>query len=130
MLKFYSQNKELIDNLWAFLGILAGVMALWWKISLSFTKTYLEFHRLQLHTKQMEAVLNQMTRALITHTEQLDARERDLRKLEGAIEVQRRDLVGIIASLQQSTGSLDAMWRTLQNLFPERVPRRASDKAG
>jgi hypothetical protein len=59
----------------------------------------------------------------------LKIRERDHAKTEGKLEQTQQSLVQVIATLQQASGSLNALWKTLQTLHPERVPKRASDRS-
>jgi hypothetical protein len=55
-------------------------------------------------------------------------RDRTESKHEGRMEQLQSATMKVIGSLQQVSGSLDAVWRTLQRLHPEVVPKRASDR--
>lgn len=103
--------------------------ALWWKFSRwinnkeAFQK---ETNRL---LKEFGATISKLSETHTVMTVKLEEREKDLLKLEGALEVQRKDMIGVITSLQKTAGSLDALWRTMQNVYPDQVERRMSDKS-
>jgi seryl-tRNA synthetase len=69
-----------------------------------------------------------LTESITILSVKLEEREKDTMKLEGAIDAQRKDMVSVITSLQRTSSSLDALWRTMQNLYSDKVPRRISDK--
>lgn len=69
-----------------------------------------------------------LTNALTRFGVKIEARERDTIRLEGAMDATRKDMIQLVSAVQQASGSLDGLWRTLQTLFPSQVPKRASDK--
>ena len=70
----------------------------------------------------------ELARAVLELTVKISEREKDIVRLEGAVDVTQRNLLETIGIVREASGSLDAMWRTLQRLFPSEVPKRASDK--
>jgi len=112
-------------------GILGtGLLAfgsMWWKFAV-WLKAKEDFQALA--NEQIKLLLESSKMAgtaLNTLTLKIEEREKDLIKLEGALEVQRKDMIGVITSLQKTAGSLDALWRTLETISPEKI-RRLSDK--
>jgi seryl-tRNA synthetase len=124
-----------VDTLESTLGIattiVSGLVAFgvaWWRFSRW-------VHTLDADREKYGSELNRLTESHCKLTEaitvlsvKLDEREKDTIKLEGAIDSQRKDLVTVITSLQKTSSSLDALWRTMQNLHSDQVPRRLSDK--
>lgn len=120
--------KDLFEAGTAGLGFLAAFGALWWRISKSAVKTSLVIKEMGLQLEKLTHVNLELTKSFVSLSTKLDEREKDIIKLEGSIDTQRKDLIHLISALQQTGGSLTAMWRTLQNLFPNAVPKRASDE--
>lgn len=58
----------------------------------------------------------------------LTEREKDISRLEGQIETLSNLMLKQVSAVKEATSSLDAVWRTLQVLFPDKVPKRASDR--
>lgn len=69
-----------------------------------------------------------LTRGVDDLKRRIEEGEKQDARLEGKIEQAQQTTVKLIAAMQQSTGSLDALWRTLHALFPDRVPKRAGDR--
>jgi chromosome segregation ATPase len=128
LIELLSKNPQIFETLTGLLGLVSAVAALWWKLSKSAARTSLEHEKVKEQLIKFSSQHEETTKALIQLATKLDEREKDVMRLEGAFETQRRDLMHLITGLQQATSSLDAMWRTLQGLFPDTVPRRASDK--
>ena len=57
----------------------------------------------------------------------LDQREREISRLEGKLQTVHTDYKENAAKLYEVIGQLAALWKTLQTLHPDRVPKRASD---
>jgi hypothetical protein len=124
LIENYQGIAELITTVG---GILGAFIALWWKITRTFAKAGCDIEGLKAGMDKMATTNLELTKALVQMAVKLDEREKDIMKLEGALDSQRKDMVQLIAGLQQATSSLDALWRTLQKLYPMEVPRRASD---
>lgn len=58
----------------------------------------------------------------------LHEREKDVSRVEGQIEQLSTVVIKQVAAVRDSVASLDAIWRTLQVLHPDAVPKRASDR--
>lgn len=58
----------------------------------------------------------------------LAEREKDITKLEARAEQTHDDFLKVVSSLTQVMSSNDAMWRSLQRLHPNDIPKRASDR--
>lgn len=59
---------------------------------------------------------------------QLSMREQETMKLEGKVETSNKMMMALTGDLRSTTASLDGLWRTLQVLHPDRVPKRLSDR--
>jgi len=55
--------------------------------------------------------------------------KQEFARLEGMHDSTLKALISTVRDLQTATGKVDAMWLTLQRLFPDKVPARLSDKA-
>jgi hypothetical protein len=125
-------DPEQIQQILEILGTIGtGLIAfggVWWK----FSKWLNNKENFQKETnkilKDFGEVIQRLSDTNTVFTVKLEEREKDLMKLEGALEIQRRDMVGVITSLQKTAGSLDALWKTMQSVYPDKVPRRLSDK--
>lgn len=58
----------------------------------------------------------------------LKEREKDIGKIEGRIDQIGTLMLNQVAAVKEATSSLDAVWRTLQGLYPDKVPKRLSDR--
>jgi uncharacterized membrane protein YqjE len=54
-------------------------------------------------------------------------REKDIAKVEVGIDSTRRDIYDLIKETQKSQSKIDALWATVQGIFPDKVPKRLSD---
>lgn len=136
-----------IQTIVAVLGLLGSIVVAWWRITA-------ELHRvLGVQTELVSALDRlraQVTASVKRATERLDTlsrvvatldrdvstmtalvseREKDTSRLEGQLEQLGGMVVKQVAAVNSACGSLDAVWRTLQTLHPERVPKRASDRS-
>lgn len=131
-----AQLKGYLDLIYTVGTIISAVGLLYWRIAKSAARNKAAFRALQ---KQVATLIevnrnfgkdnHELSKQLVSITTKLDEREKDINKLEGALEASRKDIVLLVSSLQQTTSSLDAMWRTLQKLFPDQVRQRLSDKS-
>jgi len=122
------------DKLSTYLGILgalgSGVAAFgaaWWRFS---RWVYdLDSHQDKTNEQLLRLADSnlRLTEAITIMTVKLEEREKDTLKLEGAIELQRKDVKDVISSLQTNTSNLDALWRTLKIVYPDKVLKRMSD---
>jgi len=112
----------------ALLGFLIPFGALWLKITRSFVKAQLEIVHVQDTLRKVGKLANTLTQNTIELRVGIEQREKELLRLEGCIDSQRKDMAQLIASFHRVSSSLDAMWLTLQRLHPDDVPKRASDR--
>lgn len=127
--------KSLMETGVAFLGFISALAVIWRKVQRAIT-TYTEriddMSRRFVDVVRAQEVLSNhqvdLTKALAILAERLEGRERDISKIEGSLDTTRKDMMQLVSAIHQSTSSLDALWRTLQTLFPGQVPARASDK--
>jgi len=125
------KNPELILQVLAGVGsFVSGIAALWWKLSKMAARFHLDQENIKAELIRFSASHVETSKALVQLATKLDEREKDVIRLEGAFEATRRDQMHLISGLQQAVGSLDAVWRTLQTLHPDSVPKRASDGRG
>ena len=127
-LEIVSRYQPLLEVGGLLFGGLGAIWAIWWKFSQSYAKTSMEFASMKKQISKSDSLTLDMTKALVQLATKLDEREKDIAKLEGAMDVQRRDMMEVIKGLQAAVSSLDGMWRTLQTIHPDKVPRRASDR--
>ncbi len=66
--------------------------------------------------------------AVSSFTLVMHEREKDLSRVEGQIEQLGTVVIKQVATMQGAMSSIDAVWRTLQNLHPQAVPKRASER--
>ena len=125
MIEMLDHYKELIGIV---LGFVTTIGTIWWKIAAAFTKTQIDIKNLYKHFNSIATVTGNLSTSVTELSTKLQEREKDIMRLEGAIEVERKDMITVITNLQQTTSSLNALWRTLDNLFPEAIPKRASDR--
>lgn len=59
---------------------------------------------------------------------QLVLRERETMKLEGQIQTSNQLLMGVVGDMRAATENLNAVWRLLDKMHPDTVPKRASDR--
>lgn len=104
--------------------------AAWWKFSRWVHDLETSSQNSKTELEAISKSVDKMAEALTVLAVKLDEREKDLLKLEGSLEVQRKDFVSVITSLQKTSSSLDALWRTMQAVYPDKVPRRLSDTFG
>lgn len=71
-----------------------------------------------------------LEQGLAGHAAILAEREKSTLKLEGKMEQAHDDMLKVVSSLTQVMGSVDALWRTLERIHPDQIPRRASQKRG
>lgn len=122
------KNPELILQVLAGgASFVSGIGALWWKLSKVAARFHLDQENIKSELIRFSAAHVETVRALTQLSTKIDEREKDVIRLEGAFEATRRDQIHLITGLQQAVGSLDAVWRTLQALHPDTVPKRASD---
>lgn len=105
-----------------------GMLFFLWRVS----KWFHQMAAAETARAETMAVLSKSVESMVCTVAELkmkfDRMEKDQAKLEGKIEQTQSTLVQVIAGLQGATSSLDGMWRTLQAIFPDRVPKRASDR--
>jgi hypothetical protein len=138
-----------IDNLKLLLSIAAAIFSFSFAIGAAIVTFYFRIiksmeksiNKLEMSEVTTEALLKEFTKqlgkvaltneklaiAVATMSTKLDEREKDILKIEGAVSVTQKNLIDTIGTIKETSGSLSAMWRTLQRLFPDQVPARASD---
>ncbi len=139
-----------LESLLAVLGSIGAFVVFlgtaWWKLSGAIREAQLTItalvaesakHRTQIvHTaKQVRDSidslgrrLSDLERSLAVQATILGEREKDVTRLEGKLETAHDDTLKVVATLGQTSSSLDALWRSLSRLHPQEVPRRASDR--
>ena len=99
-----------------------------WRIS-GWARRVVDGQRALVHeASRAKAHLSKLTGAIQDLSRRIEDGEKQDARLEGKIEQGQQTQVRLIAAIQQATGSLDALWRTLHALFPEKVPKRSSDR--
>lgn len=139
-------SPDQIQAIAAVITLLAGGLAIWWRVTAKLhaflgaqnaTLTAVETlrrqvawsakrtsDRLDLFAQDIERLKSKIE----THTVLLTEREKDLSRLEGQIEQLSSLVVKNVAALQGATSSLDALWRSLRMIHPDKIPLRASDR--
>ena len=102
--------------------------AAWWRFSKWVHSLDGDRERANEQLLKMSESLLKLTEAITVVSVKLDEREEDTIKLEGAMDAQRKDLMSLVAALQKTSSSLDALWRTMQVTHADQVPTRLSDK--
>ena len=104
-------SLELIVSLTAFILTIIGAV---WKVS---------------------QVVNTFKNALIKLEEHNIARDKYIKEireqlisLEGNHDGTIKAMISNVRAIEKTSGKVDAMWVTLQRLFPDKVPPRMSDK--
>lgn len=121
VLKIFNEYKEIAT-------VLIGVIAFWWRAAKTAARYEVEFGVLKDAVAKNIGRQEKLVDMVTTLVVKIDEREKDTTRLEGALELQRRDMMEVVKGLHQATSSLDAMWRTLQTMFPDRVRKSASDR--
>jgi hypothetical protein len=80
------------------------------------------------HLKSLYASNQELTKTITVFGVKLDEREKDYLRLEGQIDGARKNILELTGGIRETKASLDALWLTLQRLFPDKVPGRLSDK--
>lgn len=124
------QIKLLLEILSIVATGLVGFGGILWKLTKYFHKNDARLASLVAIVNKLTAYTEKASHDFITLKATLDAREKDLLRLEGVSDGTRKDLLTVIKDLQTVVGKIDAMWLTMQRIFPDKVPARASDKKG
>lgn len=129
------------------LTFLGGLWLAWWRITARVhafvaaqTATLEAVDRLRAaqiaHVKRAGERLDLLSRAVAsldkdvaTLTALVSEREKDTTRLEAQLEQLASMVVKQVAAVNGACSSLDAVWRTLQTLHPDRVPKRAGDRS-
>lgn len=74
--------------------------------------------------------LRHLVQAVTAVTYELQTTTRDLRKMEGALESQQKQLTSAIERISESTANIKALWAALQRIHPAAIPKRLSDSGG
>jgi len=119
-----NQYLEVFKTIGAWIGAL-GVA--WWKLSrwVRDLETYQSTTSAQV--EKMATASLDLAKAITVMSVKLEEREKDTLRLEGALEMHRKDMARINDNLNELSGNIKALWRTLQNIHPAQVPKRASD---
>lgn len=119
-----NQYLEVFKTIGAWIGAL---FLGWWKLSrwVRDVETYQKTTTVQL--EKVATANLELVKAITAMTVKIEEREKDTLRLEGALEMHRRDMSRINDNLNELGGNIKALWRTLQNIHPTQVPKRASD---
>ncbi len=119
-----NQYLEVFKTIGAWIGAL---FLGWWKLSrwVRDVETYQKTTTVQL--EKVATANLELVKAITAMTVKIEEREKDTLRLEGALEMHRKDMARINDNLNELSGNIKALWRTLQNIHPAQVPKRASD---
>lgn len=123
-----SQVKGFFDTGTAAVAFFGAILAMLWKSSKSIAQAMLLLQQLKKSVTSLEKTLHTHSEGLLRLTLKFDQKEKEHSRLEGALEVQRKDLMSIVTRLQEASSSLGALWKTLEHLHPN-SSRRFSDRA-
>lgn len=142
-----SPTPELVQAVVAAFTFLGGVWLAWWRITsrvhafiAAQVATSLAVDKLRQEATETGDEVAERLFVLAADVGSLKAdvgrlstlmgeREKDVSRLEGQIDQLGSLIVKQVAAVHAATASLDAVWRTLQVLHPDKVPRRASDRS-
>lgn len=126
---------EYLDTILAVGGAVVSVFVAWWRFTKWVGKVSNQFEEIQKSVaehgetlRKVGALTSKLTQAIHSMSQNLNQREKDVVKIEGALELSQRTQMQLIGQIEKVVGSLDGVWRTLQAIHPERVPKRASDR--
>lgn len=139
-------TPEQIQAIAAILGLIGGGGVAWWRLSSKFfafvgaqnslAEAIERLRSAQIaHVKRAGDRLDLLSRSIgsldkdtATLSALVSEREKDTTRLEAQLEQLATMVVKQVASVNAACASLDAVWRTLQVLHPDRVPKRAGDR--
>lgn len=110
------------------LGAIGAAVALVWKLSRIFHTNAERMGRIADCTKALTIAVNNLATKFATLETLVAEREKDTLRLEGALETTRKDLALAAKGLNLADSNVKALWITLRNLFPDKVPARMSDR--
>jgi seryl-tRNA synthetase len=58
----------------------------------------------------------------------MQEREKEISKIDACIDGTRKDIYELIKETQKNQSKIEALWTTMQNIFPDKVPKRAADR--
>jgi hypothetical protein len=147
---FSTDTLETIKLISAIVGGLLGVLAtagtVIWRISRNAAKFQARFEGLeagflqlsnnisenekktQQYFRTVHAGSQEISKSFMVLSTKLEEREKDSLRMEGAIDETRKNILELTGGIRESKASLDALWLTLQKLFPDKVPARLSDR--
>lgn len=73
--------------------------------------------------------LRTLTKAVTELVTELKGLTKDLRKVEGVIESQQKQITDFTKETANLLASIKALWSALQRIHPDDIPRRMSDKS-
>ncbi len=119
----------------SFFGFLTALWVVWRKAYKSIQRyttqvdtMVTKFEDMVKSQEKLVAHQQRLTEGLAAFGVKIEGREKDILRLEGAMDATRKDMIQLVSAVQQTSGSLDGLWHTLQILFPSQVPKRASDR--
>jgi len=115
---------DLIDLLKTWIPVvvfLGGVFMFVWKLS----KAVSAFENgLNILARENDS----LKKKVVELTDEFNNYKSESARLEGMHEGTMKALMANVRDLQKATSNIDALWVTLKNLFPGKVPPRTSDK--
>lgn len=108
--------------------IIMGFAALIWKVSRYFHHNNARLSNVATVVKNLAETVTKLDRSIVAMKTSLERHEKDVLKLEGVSDATRRDLLEVVKTLERTTSKIEAMWLTLQRLFPDKVPSRVVDR--
>jgi len=107
---------------------LGGGLALLWKVSRYFHTNDTRLDRLASVVVDLAKSQEQAGRDFAAMRVMLQEREKDTMRLEGITDATRKDLMTVTGDLRNTVDKIEALWLTLQQLFPDQVRPRLSDR--
>lgn len=127
--------SDLIQNvsaLWAVVaglgGFASGIFLSIWRVSRYVALNDERMGKMAHVVGEVTKAADNLSKDFISLHHSLQAREKDVLRLEGVAEATRRDLMETTRTLERTTSKIEAMWFTLQKLFPDQVPARVVDR--
>lgn len=126
--------------------VLGSALGVWWRVTAKIhafteaqTSTLAALDKLRIQVAHSLRKIDQrlgsvdqaastVSKELATFSVLLSEREKDVARLEGQLDQLGSLVVKQVAAVQGAVASLDAVWRVLQKLHPEAVPKRASER--
>jgi len=111
----------IVTSALAFLGF-------WWRATRLIHLSLSVIDDLKVQSARLSDANLQLTKSFVHLSTKVEERDKDISKLHGMLDLTRQTMVDQIKIAAEINGSLNALWLTMQKLYPEQVPRRLSDR--